>query len=569
MQRREYDPNHPATAYARDVVEGQIIAGKWIRLVCQRHLTDLETAHDRGLWFDEKAATAVFRFFGLLRFGKGKWAGQTFDLQPWQMFAMGAAFGWKREDGTRRFREIHLEVARKNGKTEIAAGFALYMLVADGEQGGEVYFAGTKRDQAKIAFEAAKKMAAGSPILKGRITRYESSLSHGKSGSKAVPLGADANTLDGLNPSATIKDELHQWKTRDLWDVLATATGARSQPFGLSATTAGHNKFSIWWERRERCLMMLSGKVKDDELLPLIYTLDDDDDWTDEKNWIKANPNLSVTIRPEEMRQKLEEAKQTPGSIGAFKRLRLNTPTDSAERWIEEEQWDACCDPITEEDLHGRECFGGLDLSQTQDLTGWGLVFPPNDVDPKWRILVRHFMPKEVVRKRSEKDRVPYDQWADERLFILTEGDCVDYARVKAQVIADALAFRLNALAFDRFSALPVIQELQAEGIECIPWGQGYLSLNAATKELSRMIAAALIGHQGDKVLNWQAGNVAIETDPAGNIKPSKRKSGEKIDGFAAIVNALGLAMQKHQAGQTQAGVFEIDDELSSLLWGE
>ncbi|WP_020475249.1 terminase large subunit [Zavarzinella formosa] len=569
MNKPDYDPSHPTTQYARDVVEGKIVAGKWVKLACQRHLDDLENAHERGLWFDERAATAVFRFFALLRLAKGKWAGKPFKLEPWQKFVLGCAYGWKREDGLRRFREVHLEVARKNGKTEVAAGNSLYLLVVDGEQGGEVYFAATKKEQAEIAFDAAAKMAAKSPILVGRVKVYAGSLVHAASGSKAIPLGADAKTQDGLNPSGISRDELHQWKGRDFWDVLETATGARSQPLGLSITTAGHNKFSIWWERRERCLMMLSKKLDDDELLALIYTLDEGDDWTDLANYIKANPNLGVTVRIEELAKRCEQAKQTPGAVNAFKRLRLNIPTDSAERWIDEEQWAKCRDPIDEAELRGRKCFAALDLSQTLDLTALGLIFPPTGADLRWRYIVRHFLPKDVVRQRSEKDRVPYDQWAAEGLLILTEGNCVDYAAIKLRVIADALVFQIVALAYDRMFALPVIQELQDEGIECIPWGQGYLSMNAPTKELSRQIASGELAHQGDKVLDWEAGNVCIETDAAGNVKPSKRRSGEKIDGFAAMCSGLGVALLKNHEAPTTAGMLEMDEELASMLWGD
>jgi phage terminase large subunit-like protein len=565
-KRRPPDPNHATHAYARDVLDGKVFAGKWVKLACARHIRDLEQGHKRGLWFDEDAANRVFRFFGILKFSKGEWAGQPFVLQPWQKFLLGCAFGWKRADGTRRFRETHLEVGRKNGKTEVAGGVGLYLTTADGEHGGEVYIAATKRDQARLTFDVAKNMAAGSPLLASRVKRYHSSIAHPASGSKMVPLGADADTLDGLNPSAAIKDELHKWRDRNLWDVLDTATGARAQPFGLSTTTAGSNRQSIWWERRERVLKVLQGTFDDDELFGLVYTLDDEDDWTDERTYGKANPNLGVTVQLDELCKRRDEAKQTPGMIGAFKRLRLDMPTDSAESWLDSAVWAACCDPVDEKDLEGRECWGGLDLSQTTDLTAWALLFPPSIADPKWRLLVRQFLPKDVIRKRVEKDRVPYDVWAEAGLFTLTPGDCVDYGTLKKQVLEDAGRFIVRGLAFDRMFALPVIQDLQGEGLDCVPWGQGFLSLNTPTKEFGRMLAAKEIGHQGNAVLTWEAGNVAVEQDAAGNLKPSKKKSNERIDGIAASMNALGLALAKHSTGAVSAGILEL--ELEDLFGG-
>lgn len=555
------DPTHPTTRYARDVVAGRVLAGRWVRLACERHLRDLETGPERGLWFDEKAADRTFRFFGILRFSKGEAAGRPFKLEPWQQFFVGSVFGWKRADGRRRFREAHLEVGRKNGKTETAAGIALLLVTADGEPGAEVYVAATKKDQARLTFDVAKGMVAGSPLLAKRVTRYTASLGVEATQSKLVPLGADADTLDGLNPSAAIKDELHKWRTRDLWDVLDTATGARRQPLGVSTTTAGSNRQSIWWERRERCLKMLAGTVADDELFALVYTLDDGDDWEDPAVYGKANPNLGVTVRLDELVKRRDEAKQTPGLINAFKRLRLNTPTDAAESWIAADLWKACADPVDEKALEGRDCYGGLDLSQTTDLTAWALVFPPSVADPKWRLLVRQFLPREVIRVRVERDRVRYDLWAETGQLLLTEGDCVDYAAVKWKVLADAGRFVVRGLAFDRMFALPVIQELQAEGLECVPWGQGFLSLNTPTKELGRMLQAKQIAHQGDEVLAWEASNVAVEMDAAGNLKPSKRKSTERIDGIAAAVNALGLALTRCGTGPASAGVYELDLE--------
>jgi phage terminase large subunit-like protein len=264
---------------------------------------------ERGLWFDGAAASRAFRFFGLLRFTKGRWGGKPFKLQGWQKFFIGCIFGWKRSDGTRRFREAHLEVARKNGKTELAAGIAAYLAFADGEFGAEVYCLATKRDQARTTFDVSKKLLSGE-VFRSELRRLKAQILQESSGSKIEPLGADADTLDSLNVHGVIKDELHAWKSRELWDVMDTATGARSQPLGVVTTTAGHNRRSIWWERRELAVKLLERRdgFDNDEFFPLIYTLDDGDDYRDEATWAKGNPSLGVTVRPEELRARFREA---------------------------------------------------------------------------------------------------------------------------------------------------------------------------------------------------------------------------------------------------------------------
>lgn len=888
--------DHPTHAYARSVAAGDTPSGRLVRLACERHLDDLARGGGRGLWFDAEAADLAFRFIGLLRFSKGRWGGQPFVLQPWQHFLIGSLFGWKREDGTRRFREGHLEVARKNGKTEIAAAVGLKLMCADGEAGAECYclaplaldtpiptptgwttmgaiapgdevfdeggrvcrvvgvspvyadrdcyrvrfsdgsevvadgdhlwtvdsvylgrskagiprdsrprfgrtlttrelaqsartpwgvanhsipaagelelpaadlpippytlgvwlgdgrnnrgaivhahadreirsgveaegfrtsvhggadgllrytvlglrgllrrlgllgnkhvpaaylrasraqrlellrglldtdgtctkrgevrftnrveglaravyelLAGlgliphirsvrvagaphwivscstngtalfrlsrkaarqvtptkmarrrrivavepvpsvpvrciavdsashlflvgrgfiathnTKRDQAKTTFNVATKLLRKSPI-RGYLRTLKTAIHHEDSGSKLEPLGADANTLDSLNVHGSIKDELHAWKSRDLWDVIDTATGARSQPLGLVTTTAGHNRRSIWWERRELCRKVLEGAegYENDELFALIYTPDDGDDWEDELVWHKGNPSLGPLIRLDELRQRARDAKQTPGGVNAFRRLRLNQPTETATRWLNMALWRAAADPIPEDQLRGRTCFGGLDLSSTTDLTAWALVFPPSAADRYWRLLVRHWLPAEDIGERETRDRAPYRQWAGGTGLVVCQGGWVDYESVRLQIEADRRAFRLVSLAFDSRFAPPLVQQLMAAGVECVPWGQGYLSLNTPTKEFGRLLLARELRHQGCPLLEWEAENAAIEQDAAGNYKPSKGKSSQRIDGIAASINSLGLAIEKWgEGGPVDAGVYEID----------
>lgn len=535
----------PVEGYAKAVVSGEIVTGKLVRLACERHLRDLKEGPARGLYWDTEAAQIAINFFGLLHHSKGKWAGKPFELLGWQKFFVGSIAGWKRADGFRRFQVAHLEVARKNGKTTLAAGLALALLVLDQEPGGEVYCCATKRDQAKLTFDPAAQMVRGSASLRKLVTPMKNNLSVTGTGSKLEPLGADADTLDGLSVSGAIMDELHAWKQRLLWDVMETSTGARDQPLFVITTTAGYNRQSIWWERRELAIKVLEGVYDDDELFALIYTLDDSDEWTEEKNWIKGNPGLGETVQLGVLRKKCEEARQSPGKQNPFKRLRLNMLTEQADRWLDLEVWDACKKVFAEDMLRGRECYSALDLASTIDLSALAHLFPPNDDDPLWRLLLRCFVPQRSILRRVERDRVPYDVWVQEGLLIATPGEAINYPAIKKVIQDDAAKFQLRQLAFDRMFATQLIQDLMDEGMDCIAFGQGFLSMAGPCKELEGMLASQKIAHNGDKVLRWMASNVAVKQDPAGNYKPDKKASSEKIDGIVALLMALGISMAR------------------------
>lgn len=555
-------------AYAKDVVEGRVHVCRYVRQACERHFRDLETGHKRGLHFDESAAQFAIDFFRLLKLSKGRWAGKTFNPEPWQRFMIGSVYGWKRADGTRRFRSVHLEVARKNGKTEMAAGFALKQLVADSEEGAEVYCVATKRDQAKLTFDIAKKMIAKS-ALRNHLRPKVFSIVHERSGSKLDPLSSDYGSLDGLNISCAIRDELHAWKGHDLWDVIETATGARDQPIGFSTTTAGTSRQSVWWEQRELVVKMLEQKdgYEDDALFGLIYTLDDEDDWQDESVWVKANPNLGVTLKLEDLRAECQKAIRNPGYTNNFRRLRLNQPTESVTKWLGAGLIQKAWDELPEEEMVGRVCFGGLDLSQTLDLTAWALAFPPNDYDPNWRLLVRHFLPGAEVKEKEDRDGFPYSRIADGKSLTLTKGDWVDYELVKSRIYRDAESFRLVSLAYDRRFAPAIIQHLIAEGIECVPWTQTFGGLTTGTKEFKRLLHARMLKIPKCPLIEWETENVSIEVDNAGNERPHKGKSTGRIDGIVAAINALSLANHKFGSETPDGGVVELTN-LEDIMRG-
>lgn len=533
----------PAMEYAAGVMSGEIVACTWVRLAVERHLRDLETASERGLYFDEAAAWHIIDFFQFIHHLKGEWAGHPIELEPWQQFGLWVAFGWMRADGTRRFRFFYLEVARKNGKTTEAAGIGLYLAFADGEMGADVYACATKKEQAKICHGAAANMVKLSPYLADRLEVLTNNISDPQTLSKFEPLGRDSDSTDGLNVHASVMDELHAWKTRDLWDVIETATGSRTQPMIAAITTAGYNRHSICWEKHEYLCKILSQVINDDDFFGMIYTLDDDDDIEDEANWIKANPNLGVSVKIDDLRGAIKRAKESPAALNSVLRLRLNKWTQSETRWLDLDRWQACGSAVEASSLRGRRCYGGLDLSSSIDITAWILVFPPVEKDEPYKVLCRFFVPEDNMRERSRKDRVPYEVWCREGFITSTPGNVIDYAWIIAQIERDAKEFDLQEIAFDRWGATLIYQQLSDLGMQVVEFGQGFASMSPPAKELEKLVLSRKISHGGNPVLTWMADNVVAVQDPAGNIKPDKGRSTEKIDGIVALIMGLDRAL--------------------------
>ena len=328
--------------YVEDVLAGRRVAGRWERAAVARHVRDMESGRDRGLWFDDGAGQHVLDFFGFLKHSKGEWAGRPFVLEGWQALLLWSLFGWMQKDGLRRFRTAYIEIARKNGKSTLAAGIGLYLLDADGEPGAEVYTAATKRDQARIVHGEAIRMRDASRSLSARIQKFKDNLSVPSTASKYEPLGRDADSLDGLNVHGAIVDELHAHKNREMWDVLDTATGSRRQPLILGITTAGYDRKSVCWELHEYTEKVLSRVIEDDRHFGVVYGLDEGDAWEDEENWRKANPNLGVSKKWDDMRRKAARAKEAPAALNAFLRLELNVWTQVEKRWLDPEDWAGC-----------------------------------------------------------------------------------------------------------------------------------------------------------------------------------------------------------------------------------
>ncbi len=532
--------------YVRDVLSGEQVACRWVRLACERHVRDLEEGEERGLWFDEQKAREAIAFFKLLKHSKGEWAGRPLTLEPWQQFVVASLLGWRRTDGTRRYRTAYLEVARKNGKTTLAAGLGLYLMLADGEPGAEVYSVATKRDQARLSHGEATRMAKSSPAIRRMVNIYRDNIHIVDTASKFEPLGADADTMDGLNVHAALVDEVHAHKTRQVWDVIETATGSRRQPLMLAITTSGYNRQSLCWQLHEYTQQVLDGVIEDDSWFGMIYTLDEDDEWQDEALWPKANPNLGVSKKWDDMRRKAARAREMPAALNAFQRLELDIWTQAETKWIPWQHWQACGAAVDAEGMRGRICYGGLDLSSNTDVSAFLLVFPPQGNGDRYQVLSRFWIPEEAMVERSRRDRVPYDAWVRQGLITATPGNVIDYAWILDQIDQDAQAYDIREVAFDRWGATKIATELMERGGEdwLVQFGQGYMSMSPAMRELERLILEHKLAHGNNPVLTWMANNLVVRTDPAGNIKPDKEKSIERIDGMVALVMALDRALR-------------------------
>lgn len=545
---------HPVAAYIHGVREGTIPAGQFIRLAVERHVRDLERVGqpDFPYRFDRAAAQHAIDFFGFLKHSKGEWAGQSFQLSPWQQFIQWCLFGWLREDGLRRFRTAYIEVPRKNGKTTWVAGTGLYLLVADGESGSEVYSAATKRDQAKLSWSEAVRMVQKSPALTKMVQHYRSSdnLSVEATASRFMPLGADADTMDGLNIHGALIDELHAHKTRAVVDVLETATGARRQPLQIEITTAGYDRESVCWEHHEYTRQVLEGSLQAETWFGFIATIDEGDDWADPNVWAKANPNLGISVKLDDLQRKAEKAKQLPTALNVFLRLHLNVWTQQVDRWISLDLWDENAGEQTPQEIEaavvGNAAYGGLDLSAVGDITAWVMVFPREEDSEEVDVIARFWCPEAQLENLHNRYRDQYQAWVRDGWLTATPGNAVDYRQVKAAILADAERYQLVDLNVDRlFQGYQLSAELADEGLQVFGMGQGFLSMAVPMKEFERRLLARKLHHGNNPILNWMAANVAVKQDPAGNLKPDKAQSQGRIDGIVALVMALDRAMRQ------------------------
>ena len=527
---------HPAEQYAQQVLAGEVMVCEFVTLAVKRYYNDLENALDKGWYFDRRAAIRAIGFIEKLKHTKGKWAGQRFKLESWQQFILWNIFGWMKADGTRRFRYVYVEIARKNGKTALSAGIGLYMLFADGEARPEVYSAATVKDQARICFSDAVEIVKKTD-LKNYLSPYRNSIVYELKGGTMKPLSSDYGTHDGLNPSCGIIDEFHAHKDSGMFDVIKSAFGARRQPLMFIITTAGFNKNGACYAYRSNVIKILQGINEDDSLFGIIYTLDSKEEWDNPKMWIKSNPNLGVSVFPEYLADQVNDAKNRPEAVRNVMTKNVNLWVDAEKTWILDDMWQKCIGTTDIKSLRGCKCWGGLDLSNVSDITAFVLLFHENE---KFQLLPFFWIPEDKMLEKIRKENINYDKWSSLGFVKVTAGNVLDYDFVKADILQIAEIYDLQSTAYDRWNASQTIIDLQNEGMECSPFGQGYGSMGAPTKEFEKMVLTEKIEHFGNPVLRWMMASTVVKTDPAGNIKPDKEKSSQKIDGIVASIMALG-----------------------------
>lgn len=534
-----------AEQYIEDVCAGRIVVSKYVKLACERHQRDLQHGHERGLVFDREAAQHFIDFFpAFLRHTEGEYDGEPFHLHPSQQAKWWIAYGWYWKDtGYRRWKFIYNEESRGNGKSAQASGWCAYELLGSGERGAQVYTAGPDKKTAKLVFDTAALMINNSPPLKRRVKVHLNNMYIPGTASKMEPCAADSDNLMGLRPSAFSLDELHVHSNGRVLAAFRSAQGKRPNSLGLAITNSGWDRNSICYQEREYACKVLEGIFDDDTYMGWIAGIDDEDDWEDESCWIKANPLLGTIVRIEELRDAAKLAKQNPAQRDDFLRFRLSRWTTGHSKWMPLPKWDGCLEVVDPDELRGEPCFGALDLSTTTDISSFIMLFPPREERGIWRVLPRFYLPKESIAERVKNDRVPYDLWEREGLFILTEGSVIDYEAIRKDINEQREFFDVRDISFDRWNSSEIVRNLENDGHEMVKWGQGFQDMNPGTKRLMELVLNGQFAHGGNKVLRWMVSNVIVQKDAAGNVKPDKAKSKEKIDGIVAIIMALGRAM--------------------------
>lgn len=526
--------------YVVQVLSGERVAGKTERLGVKRYLNDKKIAIDKGWYLDIPAGERAVHFIQKLKHTKGRWAGLPLLLEPWQMFIVFNIFGWKKANGTRRFRYVYVEVARKNGKTALAAGIALYMLYAEKEPRAEVYSVATVKDQAKLCFQDAVEIVKHTALAQ-RIKVFRDSILYEQMGAYFKPLSSDDGIHDGYSPYGAIVDEYHAHKDNGMMDVMRSGMGARSQPLMFIITTAGFNKNYPCYAYRKNAKNIIAGVVEDDSLFAMIFEIDEDDDWKDPRCWCKANPNLGVSVDVEFLEGEVKDAQNRADAVRNVKTKHLNMWVDAEDTWVVDEKWMESS--VTEDDsmLEGMDCWGGLDLSNVSDITAFVLLFK----DTEGRLYVKPYfwIPEEKYNEKIRKENVFYAEWVSQGYVRLTPGDVTDYDFIQADIYKLAQQYNIKSIAYDRWNSSQTVINMQNEGLNMSPFGQGYGSMSTPTKEWEKMVLLKNLEHFKNPVLRWMMASVALMKDPAGNIKPDKRKSSQKIDGVVAGIMALGEMM--------------------------
>lgn len=488
----------------------------------------------KGSKYDKAAADYAVNFIECLCHTKGTWSGKNFELIDWQEQIIRDLFGTLKPNGYRQFNTAYVEIPKKQGKSELAAAVALLLTCGDGEERAEVYGCAADRQQATIVFDVAADMVRMCPALNKRVKILASQkrIVYLPTNSFYQVLSAEAYSKHGFNIHGVVFDELHTQPDRKLFDVMTKGSGdARTQPLYFLITTAGTDTNSICYETHQKAKDILEGRKIDPTFYPVIYGADESDDWTDPKVWLKANPSLGITVGIDKVQAACDSARQ-------------NQWVKQSIRWMQMEKWDACSYAVNPDELEGRVCYGGLDLSSTTDITAFVLVFPPRNEDEKFFIMPFFWIPEDTLELRVRRDHVPYDVWQRQGFLETTEGNVVHYGYIEKFIEELGKRYNIREIAFDRWGAVQMVQNLEGMGFTVVPFGQGFKDMSPPTKELMKLTLEQKIAHGGHPVLRWMMDNIYIRTDPAGNIKADKEKSTEKIDGAIATIMGLDRAIR-------------------------
>lgn len=550
-------PRHPVDRYAQDVQAGTIVAGPLVRLACARHLRD--RAHEdrtrRGLWFDPDKADHAIAFFGeFLRLPDTRDAHgdpQPFVLLPWMQFIIGALFGWQLGP-TRRFRDAYIEAGKGCGKTPLVAGIGLYGLLMDGERAAEIYAAAVTREQASILFRDAVRMVECSPVLSERVQRNVANLAYLPTHSYFRPVSSEHRGLDGKRPHMGLIDEIHEHPNGQVVNKMRAGAKGRPQPLFVEITNSGYDKTSICWAHHEHSRHVLEGTVEDDRWFAYVCALDEGDQpLTDPAVWIKANPSLPVIPGVEYLKRQVANATNIPAETGTVLRLNFCQWTQAQQRFFPVGQWEACASAVSDAELVGAPCYGGLDLGMSDDFSAWVRVW--RLADGRVAVRCRFWLPESALEKYRER---PYAQWQRGGWLEVTGGNTTDYDQVEATIQADCRRDGVREVAYDKRFAEQLALHLQGAGITMIDTPQGY-GLNEGIKRLSELVAGGRLCHGAHPVLAWMADNFVVRYGQASEQRPDKPKAKDKIDGIVALVMALSRVVT-----EPTGSVYETRDVL-------
>lgn len=562
--RRRRSQLDPVRYYAESCLDGAIVAGPYVRLACERHLEDLQDGGKRGLRYDRDLAQVAFDFCGMLNLPEG----DPFTLLDWQKFVVGSLLAWLGPDGFRRFRSAYLEGAKGNGKSPLLGFIALYGLFVDDEPLPEIYAAATKREQAKICWNDGANIAKNSEALEGRYELFVNNLYCPENNGFFRPISADKK-LSGPRPHIVLIDELHEHPDDKVVSMLRAGFKRRRQPLLVEMTNTPQTENSICGKHRDYSIKVLKKVYENDQWFSYVCSLDHGDDWKDEAVWEKANPSLGTVVSRKYLRERVQEASGIKDQEDEVKRLNFCIMSSGSKRSIDLAQWDRNNPTVHvppeqlasqyrqwAESLRSRECYGGLDLGKVSDLSAYVLFFPPTDDEPPaW--LSWYWCPEEDIIARS-RSGVPYDVWNRLGWIKTTEGNATDFDFIRADILQLHSLYQITRTAYDRTFAGEMVQHLMQEGCDMLDFGQGFVSLSTPTEYLLRYIKAGQLCHGSHPVTRWCAENLVCQKDPAGNLKPDKNRSPEKIDGISAGVNAIGAWLDKRAKKTTGDGGFEV-----------